>query len=613
MEAKKGQVSVTTENIFPIIRQWLYQDKDIFLRELVSNAADALAKFSRLTLMGQAEGDDKPLQIDITYDGKAGTLQIADNGIGMSFAEIEKYINQIAYSGMVDFAERFKGEGSAGGAFIGHFGLGFYSSFMVADTVRIDSKSYGEEAAAFWQSEDGIDYEMGPGERASRGTTITLYLNEEAKKEFDAHFLEDVLTKYCGFMAWPIYFHDANAEPKDDAEHVVTPLNDPEPLWKKNPQDISDDEYKAFYKKVFADHRDPLFWIHLNMDYPFRLQGILYFPKADRSYETLDGRIKIYYNQVFVADNIKEIIPDFLFLLRGTLDAPDLPLNVSRSFLQNDQYVRKLSGHIIRKVADKLVALAKDDFDTYTTFWNDIDLFVKYGMMKEDRFYDRAKEALLFEKIDGTFVKYSEVGEGKLLYTPGKDQLAAYVAMATEAGTPVYLFDHEIDNQFLSFLEYKSEGKLSFERVDASIGAEATDQVEKRDLLESHIRTVVHDDKLTVRLASLGESGLLAMFEESEQARRLQELKEQFEQFALAGDDGADLFARTRALVINVDSPLLDAVVNEAVKGEPDPASNPMTQYVYDVARLSQHDLHGDDLVRFLKLANTLLAKQNEV
>lgn len=626
MDIKKGQVSVTTENIFPIIRQWLYQDKDIFVRELVSNAADALAKFSRLQLMGKAEQDsEEELKIELTLDLKAGTLSIADNGIGMTFSEIEKYINQIAYSGMVDFAERFKDEASEGGAFIGHFGLGFYSSFMVSDVVRIDSKSYQAEPAAFWQSEDGIDYEMGRSDKETRGTTITLTLSEEAKAEFDEFTLRRIFDKFLGFMAWPIYFQviredkDSETDAKtdatkdkdsDDASEQLEPINDPNPLWKRQPSDISDEEYKAFYKKVFKDPQDPLFWIHLNMDYPFRLQGILFFPKTDNVYEALDGRIKIYYNQVFVADNIKEIIPDFLFLLRGTLDAPDLPLNVSRSFLQNDTYVNKLSGHIIRKVADKLTALAKDDFETYCTYWKDIALFVKYGMMKEDRFYDRATSALIFETTEQTFKKLDDLGEGEIFYTPGKNQLTAYVDRAVKDKKMVVVMDHEIDNQFMSFLEYKAEGKIRFVRVDAELGKSEEGLEEKREMLEKRFQKAAGDDALKVRLVALGADGLPAMIEESEQSRRMAEMKKQFERLGQTGMD-EQWFKKERTLVLNDDSPLIAPLAREAVQAHHAEAERgfDFTRYVYDLARLGQDDLEGESLVTFLRQSAAMAAE----
>ena len=615
MDIKKGQVGVTTENIFPIIRQWLYQDKDIFIRELVSNAADALAKFSRLTLMGKAEmPEDETLKIEIALDRDKGTLTIEDNGIGMTFAEIEKYINQIAYSGMVDFAERFKDEASEGGAFIGHFGLGFYSSFMVADLVKIESKSYLDEPAAFWQSEDGIDYEMGPSDKTTRGTKITLYLNDDAKSQFDSFTLRRILDKYLGFMAWPIYFEEIKEEAEEKADEekekvAPTPINDPSPLWKRSPSEITDDEYKAFYKKVFLDPQDPLFWIHLNMDYPFRLQGILYFPRTDNVYEALDGRIKIYYNQVFVADNIKEIIPDFLFLLRGTLDAPDLPLNVSRSFLQNDTYVNKLSGHIIRKVADKLTQLAKDDFDTYASYWKDIALFVKYGMMKEDRFYDRAKDALIFETTDGEFLTLDKLAEGDIYYTPGKNDLTVYVDRLKQDGKTVIVMDHEIDNQFMSFIEYKSEGKTRFVRVDAELGKAEEGLEEKQEMLEKRFRQAAGDDKLKVRLVALGENALPAMIEESEQSRRMSEMKKQLERLGQTDFDD-QMFAPERTLVLNDDSPLISPLAREAVQAFHDEADTgfDFTRYVYDLARLGQDDLKGDQLLSFLRQSALMAA-----
>lgn len=610
MEIKRGQVAVTTENIFPIIRQWLYQDQDIFLRELVSNAADALSKLKRLTQMGQAEADIDLFRIDIVLDPDSGTLTIEDNGIGMSAEEIEKYINQIAYSGMVDFVERYKEDGADGAAFIGHFGLGFYSAFMVADKVRIDSVSYVGGPATYWVSEDGIDFEMGASDKTERGTVITLTLNEQAKKTLSEFMLRETLDKYLGFLAWPIYFRVAGKTKPDGEEKdapAETPINDPDPLWKKLPKDITDEEYKAFYKKVFRDPKDPLFWIHLNLDYPFRLQGILYFPRTDNVYDVLDGRIKVYYNQVFVADNIKEILPEFLFLLRGVLDAPDLPLNVSRSFLQNDTYVGKLSSHIVRKVADKLTSLEKEDHDTYASYWGDIAVFVKYGMMRDDSFYDKVMSACLLETTEDAFESLSGISDGTLLYTPAKDQLSAYVALSREQGKTVYIMGHEIDNQFMSYVEYKSEGKKRFVRVDASVAG--SEEKEGHNDAEALFRKISGDEKLEVKTVRLGSSALAAMFEEGEEARRFAELREQMSRFS---DQPLpdDLFQASRTLLLNPDLPVVEKLLSRLSKKqdeEGDKVVENVARYLYDLARLGRRELDGEELVSFLRRSAELV------
>ncbi|NLO36573.1 MAG: molecular chaperone HtpG, partial [Clostridiaceae bacterium] len=520
MNQERGNVSVNTENIFPIIRKWLYSDRDIFLRELVSNAADANAKLRRLAAIGEAElSEDETLKIEIIFDKANKQLQVIDNGIGMTADEIRKYINQIAFSGVMDFVEKYKEKGVASEGIIGHFGLGFYSAFMVSDLVRIDTRSHtpGAEAAS-WESEDGMSYVMDTSDKADRGTRITLTLSDEGAAFLTGTKIREILDKYCSFMPDPIYFTDLEAEEErkkreeedrkrraeekakqakeaaekgepapeaseeDDKPYEPQPINDTKPLWLKKPSECTDEEYKSFFHKTFHDYRDPLFWIHLNLDYPFNLKGILYFPRMDNVYESLEGRIKIYYNQVFVADNIKEIIPEFLFLLKGTIDCPDLPLNVSRSFLQNDTYVAKLSQHIIRKVSDKLSQLFKDQREDYEKYWQDIGVFVKYGMMKEDKFFDRVKDIVLYQTVDKTYKVLSDLDD-TILYTPDPKQQVAYVQMARARDLAVIVMDQEIDNHFMSFIEYKHQGKKC-KRVDAELGGKDSDSAHAERLTE---------------------------------------------------------------------------------------------------------------------------------
>jgi molecular chaperone HtpG len=637
MNKETGNISVNTENIFPIIRKWLYSDRDIFLRELVSNAADAIAKLKRLEAIGEfAWPQGEEAAIEVVFDAEESTLTVEDNGIGMTADEIRKYINQIAFSGVMDFVEKYQDKGAESSGIIGHFGLGFYSAFMVSDRVRIDTLSFQPDAeAASWQSEDGMSYEMADSERAGRGSRVTLTLSEEGREFLDAAKIQEILEKYCSFMPYPIYFTDVAAEraaavkgadakkteagadepAQDEADTAETaapaarqPLNDVAPLWQKNPRDCTDEEYKAFFRKTFHDFRDPLFWIHLNMDYPFNLKGILYFPQTDNVYESLEGRIKIYYNQVFVADNIKEIIPEFLFLLKGCIDCPDLPLNVSRSFLQNDAYVGKLSGHIIRKVADKLVQLFQNQRADYEKYWQDIGVFVKYGMLREEKFYDKVKEIALFKTVDGTFKVLPDLGD-TLLYTPDPSQQVAYVQMAKARGLDVLVMDHEIDNHFMSFIEYKNQGKR-FKRVDAELGGREGD-TSRLDALTSVFRKASGLEKLEVKVQALGADALPAMIHESEESRRMQEMRKQFERMQGGGDksDIDNLFPLQQTLVVNQDQPLVGRMLALAeVPGQEETASL-IARQIYDLARLGHGSLAAADMAEFLKRSAALLDK----
>lgn len=640
MHTEKGTVSVNTENIFPIIRKWLYSDQDIFLRELVSNATDAIAKLKRLSQMGEAEGlENEKYRIQVIYDKTAQTLTIEDNGIGMTAEEIRTYINQIAFSGAMDFVEKYKEKGAETTGIIGHFGLGFYSAFMVADLVRIDTLSYkpGSEAAS-WQSEDGMAYEMGTSDRTSRGTSITLTLSEEGQKFLSIDKIEDILGKYCNFMPFPIFLTDVVAEAEKAAQseadakakkkdHVEAedleaadeatgeaihedrepqPINDTTPLWLKDPKDCTDEEYKSFFRKTFRDYRDPLFWIHLNIDYPFNLKGILYFPKSDNVYESLEGRIKIYYNQVFVADNIKEIIPEFLFLLKGTLDCPDLPLNVSRSFLQNDDYVSKLSSHIIRKVADKLNSLFKNDREQFEKYWQDIGVFVRYGMMRDDKFYDKVKDIALYKTVDKALKTQEELGE-EIHYTPDAQKQVAYIERAKARGLTVVVMDHELDNHYMSFLEYKNN-KVKFKRVDADLGGESGDDSQK-EAIETLFRTSTSQDKLTVKMMALGADALPAMILESEDARRMQEMRKQFERMGGSDDkmDFDSMFPIDQTLVVNQDQPLVARLKAMADLPQQKDRAAELARQVYDLARLGHGSLTADELGAFLKRSAALL------
>ena len=636
MDSRKGQVSVTTENIFPIIRQWLYSDQDIFMRELVSNCADAISKYKRLIELGKAEGDlDQEFRIYVIYDDDNKTIVFEDNGIGMTGEEVEKYINQIAFSGAMDFVTKYQEQSTDKSGIIGHFGLGFYSAFMVADEVTIDTKSFVEgEEAVRWSSEDGMEYEISSSDRTTRGTAITLKLSEEAVKIFDTATLRMTLRKYCAFIPSDLYFIDTKADrlhmeseekKKKEAEEKgetyeikdvsYVPLNNKAPLWIKKPSECTDDEYKQFYHSVFNDGKDPLFWIHLNMDYPFTLQGILYFPKTDNVYQSLEGRIKIYNHQVFVADNIEEIIPDFLFLLQGCLDCSDLPLNVSRSALQQDEYVKKLSGHIIKKVSDKLNELFKKEREAFEQYWSDISVFVKYGMMKEEKFYEKVKDICLFKTTEGKFLTMGELTAEKkqVRYTTDAIAQAAYISMAKNEGYEVIILDQEIDNNFISFLEFKYHD-IKFKRVDSELSGEDSDE-ETMKKLRDFFRGALGDSKLTVSAKAMGAASMPALIRESEENRRMQEMRKQYEQFArMTAKEGEDPYAKLdemfpliQELVVNTDSPVISKLTAMKEMGTKDEEASRLAQHVYDQAKLAHGSLDSEGLQRFLAYNSELL------
>ncbi|MBR3533402.1 MAG: molecular chaperone HtpG [Clostridiales bacterium] len=637
MEQKSGKVSVTTENIFPVIRQWLYSDQDIFVRELVSNCADAVAKLKRLVELGNAKVQDgEDYKINVIYDDDAKTLVFEDNGIGMTAEEIDKYINQIAFSGALDFVTKYQEQSTDKSGIIGHFGLGFYSAFMVADKVRIDTLSFEEGSEAVsWESEDGMEFTIGSSDRTARGTAITLTLSEDAQKIFDAGTLRMTLRKYCSFVPVDIFFIDVKADKlhaqneekrKKEAEEKgeefkpsdisYAPINNKNPLWMKKPSECTDEEYISFYHSVFNDGYDPLFWIHLNMDYPFTLQGILYFPKTDNVYQSLEGRIKIYNHQVFVADNIEEIIPDFLFLLQGCLDCSDLPLNVSRSALQQDEYVKKLSGHIIKKVSDKLNELYKNDREAFERYWSDISVFVKYGMMKEEKFYDKVKDICLFKTIDDRHLTMEELTKDKkeIRYTNDKVAQAAYVQMAVNDGFDVIVLDEELDDNFISFLEYKYQD-MRFKRVDADLSGEDSDD-ETRDKIRDFFRRALGDDKLEVSAKALGAEAMPALIMESEQNRRMQDMRKQYEKMnamnRAAGQEPLnldELFPVKVELVVNTDSPLIGQLRAMEAFGTKKEQVDRLAQHIFDQAKLAHGTLDAEGLSRYLKYNSELLGK----
>ncbi|MDR2899743.1 MAG: molecular chaperone HtpG, partial [Clostridiales bacterium] len=484
---EKGNLSINSENILPIIKKWLYSDVDIFLRELVSNGCDAISKLKKLVQMGEADGvsKDEKYLVKVILDVYNKTVTISDNGLGMTSEEINKYINQIAISGAEDFVEKYKDRlGESSDQIIGHFGLGFYSAFMVSDTVEIDSLSYksGSESAR-WKSDGGIEYEISQSDKSSRGTDVILHISKDNEEFLSEYKLREILNKYCSFMPVEIYLEtvkkQGEAEEKDSVndEELTekTPVNDTKPLWLKPAKEVTDEEYKAFYHKVFMDFNDPLFWIHLNMDYPFRLAGILYFPKLRSQYDTIEGQVKLYCNQVFVADNVKEVVPEFLLLLKGVMDCPDIPLNVSRSFLQNDANVSKMSGYITRKVADKLNFLYKNDKDEYGKYWDDINVFIKFGCIKDKSFYEKVKDSIIYKTLDGSYKSAAEFTDdnkdktgNNIYYVTDKTLQSQYIRLFRDSDLDAVVLDHPIDSPFISYVEsYTPE--IKFARIDSDI------------------------------------------------------------------------------------------------------------------------------------------------
>lgn len=619
MTSQQGNISIHAQNIMPIIKRWLYSDKDIFIREMVSNGCDAITKQKMLS-----PGVEEDWRVTVTLDAEKGELTFSDNGIGMTAEEVEKYINQVAFSGAEEFLKNY--EGDEKGGIIGHFGLGFYSAFMVADRVTIETLSGTEGASPVrWTSEDGMAFTMEDGSRTRRGTDVILHISEEEKEFLEEYRVREVLKRYCGFMATPVYFDVVKKEEPakegqegEKAAENKEPkgpelINDTPALWLKAPKDCTDEEYKKFYRDVFHTFDGPLFYVHLNVDYPFNLKGILYFPKLTNDFGTREGEIKLFSGQVFVADNIKEVIPEFLMLLKGVIDCPDLPLNVSRSFLQNDGYVKKLSAYITRKVADKLTGLFNSERDNYQKYWDDIHPFVKYGCMRDAKFFDQVKDTLLYKTTKGEYLtlqEYLSKNEGKLggkkvIYTNDPTRQSASVAMYDAEGIDVVVMDALIDLNFLSFMEYSSgvEG-LTFARVDAdsqTFQKEMTEDEKKQsEEDEKKLADVLHkatgNEDLTVKLASLKDESLPAMLTQEEQGRRFSEMSRIYGQnFKLP---------ETHTLVLNVANP----VVKSLISGEADEETRGLiAAQLYDLARMSTRPLEKEEVTTFLSRSNKLL------
>ncbi len=607
MSERSGAISINTENIFPIIKKWLYSEKDIFLREIISNASDAISKLDKLSKIGEAMlPEDNAWKITVKVDKKAKTIAITDNGIGMTEEEVVKYINQIAFSGAIDFMEQYKDKGEDA-QIIGHFGLGFYSSFMVSDQVEIDTLSYKAGAKAVkWVSNEGTEFEITDSDRTERGTTITMHLSADAKEFLDADMVRGVVEKYFSFLPVEIYFNDEE-----------TPLNDTKPLWLKNPKECTDEEYKDFYKKVFHEFQEPLFWIHLNMEYPFTLKGILYFPPLKQGYEGMEGVMKLYYNQVFVADNIKEVIPEFLMLLKGTIDCPDLPLNVSRSFLQNDGYVNKISAHISKKVADKLKSIFKNDRESYNKYWDDINPFVKYGCMREDKFYDKIKSVVILKNLNGNYVTLDEAVETvkdaeqkKLFYVTDLEAQDSYVRLFRDSGKDAYVLNTVIDAAFINFLESKlTEEGVSFTRIDTELSAIAqenqVEDVTAKEALTALFQKALEQENMKVELSSLSSESVPAMILVSEQARRFQDMAKMYNN-GMDYSQFAAMFQGDETLVLNQNNQLIASLSKLPADSED---AMLLAAHVYDLAKMVHAPLTGEAMAKFVERSTKIMMK----
>ena len=693
MENKHGNLSIDSDNLFPIIKKWLYSDHDIFYRELISNGCDAITKLKKLDMMGEYSlPADYKAKIEVIVNPEEKTLKFIDNGLGMTADEVEEYINRIAFSGATDFIEKYKDK-SNDDQIIGHFGLGFYSAFMVADEVTIDTLSYKEGATpVHWSCDGGTEFDMVDGDMDHVGTEITLYLNEDCLEFANEYRAREVIEKYCSFMPTEIYLTKANApeeyetidkEDKRDTDVVVeeiheeakteekenedgtkevveispakdrlkivkrpVPLNDTQPLWAKNPSECTDEEYKAFYRKVFMDYKEPLFWIHLNMDYPFNLKGILYFPKINTEYDSIEGTIKLYNNQVFIADNIKEVIPEFLMLLKGVIDCPDLPLNVSRSALQNDGFVKKISEYITKKVADKLIGMCKTEKESYEKYWDDISPFIKFGCLKDEKFCDKINDYILFKDINDkyqtlpellvpvaeeektgeetTVEESADAADAKdaaeaadaseepkeperttIYYVTDVNQQGQYIQMFKEQGMNAVILDHNIDTSFITQLEQRND-HYQFMRIDADLTEalkdDSADLTDATTTLTEVFKSALNNDKLTVKVEALKNADVASVLTLSEQGRRMQDM---MKMYAMGGMGGMDpnMFAADQTLTLNVNNPLVKFILDNK-----DSEHVPMfAEQIYDLALISNQPLSTEAMTKFVKRSNDIM------
>ena len=655
-----GNLSINSDNIFPIIKKWLYSDHDIFFRELISNGCDAITKLKKLDMMGEFTiPDDNEFKIKVIANSEEKTLTFVDNGIGMTYDEVNEYINQIAFSGAEAFLSQYKDKTNED-QIIGHFGLGFYSAFMVADKVTIDTLSYKENSKpVHWECDGGTEFDMGEGSKEERGTTITLYLNEDSLEFSNEYRAREVITKYCSFMPIEIYLENPTAKPEYDTidesevtekdtviENIVeeakteeienedgtkevkeispaakkakilrrpVALNDITPLWAKHPNECTDEDYTSFYSKVFNDYKKPLFWIHLNMDYPFNLKGILYFPELNTHYDTIEGTIKLYNNQVFIADNIKEVIPEFLLLLKGVIDCPDLPLNVSRSALQNDGFVKKISDYITKKVADKLSGMCKTDKENYEKYWDDIGPFIKFGCLKDEKFCEKMNDYILFKNIDNKYITLSECLEENsekhkdtIFYVTDEIQQSQYINMFRNEGIDAVILNHNIDEPFITHLEQKNTG-VKFLRIDSDLNDSFKEETEENDeefkitvdSLSEIFKKALNNDKLDVKVEKLKDENISSMITLSEESRRMQDM---MKMYGMSGMDPT-MFGSSVTLVLNANNNL----VKYGLEHKDDENTSMICEQIYDLALISHKQLSPDEMTKFIERSNKIM------
>lgn len=624
--AKRGGISVETEHIFPIIKKWLYSEKEIFLREIVSNACDAVTKLRRLSSLGEISGIEDDFRIDVKLDAEEKTLTVTDNGIGMTEEELDRYICKIALSGALEFIQKYEGE-NGGDGIIGHFGLGFYSAFMVSDTVDVITRSYTGAPAVKWVCDEAGEYEISaPEEDVSRGTSVVMHISDDEKEFLSAGKIREILEKYCSFLPVPIYFHDGDEEHEEctcehdhadgeecdcehehehEHEHKETPVNDVMPLWQKNPSECTDEEYKDFYRKVFGDWKEPLFHIHISADYPLNFKGILYFPRLTNEYESLEGQVKLYYNQVFVADNIKEVIPEYLLMLRGVLDCPELPLNVSRSYLQNNSYVSKVSAHITKKVADKLNALFNNEREHFGEIWGDIKTFIEYGCIRDRKFYDRVKGSILLPLTNGKYVTVDEYlenakekHEGKVYYCNDKTAQSQYISAYEAENIEVAYLNNVIDTQFMGLVEQDKNCK--FMRVDSGVAdaLKAEGETEKNEVLEKLFRSVSGKESLNVNFERLIDSATPAVITEDEDARRMNDMMRLYGM-------SADHSAKNVSLTLNLENELIKKLASSP-EGED---AEVIAKHIWSLCRLCRQELSAEEMNEFLRESYNILGR----
>lgn len=619
-EIEKGGISVQTEHIFPIIKKWLYSEKEIFLREIVSNSVDAITKLRRLSSIGEADFSSEDYRVDVTVDKDAKTLTVSDNGIGMTEDELKKYLCNIALSGAMDFISKYEGSEESGTGIIGHFGLGFYSAFMAADKVEVVTKSFTDSPSVHWTCSESGEYEITEGERETHGTDVIMHINADSEEYLDYHRVLAVLQKYCSFMTENIYLHgedehehececghDHGEDEECECKHEEKPINDKSPLWQKSPSECTEEEYKEFYSKVFPGKRDPLFHIHINADYPLNFKGILYFPRIDSEFDSLEGEVKLYYNSVFVADNIKEVIPEYMLMLCGVLDCPDLPLNVSRSYLQNSAYVSKISAHIAKKVADKLTSMANTEREAYEKIWGDVRTFIEYGCLKDRKFNEKVKDAVLFRDTDDKCVTLSEyleeakeTHEKTVYYTTDKTAQAQYIAMFRAKGFRVCVLDTVIDSQYITMLERENDG-LKFLRVDSDISGALSDKEAEAvdsEAVKAAFVKASGDETLEVKFAKLDDENVPAMLGTSEESRRFEDM------MRIYGIDPKTM-PQKAVLTVNTSCPLIKSLEEKLSSG--DEKADILAKSIYRLATLSFRRLSGDEMKDFLSESYEIL------